>query len=56
MTIEDEKKVIDFEVYKFNERMKKQNKKFTHIQVTEVKVKINQPSRVDAKLWFQFLK
>lgn len=55
-TEQDERNYVDFETKKFLNRLKKLNGECKHIQVTDVKIKINHPSPTDYKRWWQFWK
>jgi len=57
MTEQDEQYAIDFEVQKFNNRLRKLNEKHKFVQVTGFKLQINHPAPdKPARLWWQFWK
>jgi len=56
MTESDEQSAIDFEVRKFNNRLRKLNMNHKFIQVTGVKLQINHPSVVQSYPWWMFWK
>ena len=55
-TVSDEQKILDYEMHKFLNRVKKFNSTSEHLKVKDIKLIINQPEKVNARLWFQFWK
>ena len=57
MTEAQEQQEIQYEVDKFNNRLRKLNEKHKHIQVTGFKLQINHPALVQAEpVWKKFIK
>lgn len=52
MTHQQELNIIDYETALFAKRLRKH--KFKHVVVSDVKVNINEPSPIKAKMWWQF--
>ena len=56
LTIQEERNVIDYETKLFLNRIKQMNAKLKHVQVTDVKIKLNEPAPVKAKMWWEVWK
>lgn len=57
MTEADEQREIQYEVDRFNNKLRKLNEKHKHIQVTGFKLQINHPALVQAEpQWKKFVK
>ena len=52
----DEHKVIDFEVYKFKQKMFKLSKTFKYVRITDIEITYSEPVMTPIKRWWQIWK